>query len=77
MTPLSSSASVPTAYDPVTFNHWLWYKYLCHEGTATDFQRLFENIMKRARPDFMQIRPYGRIGDRKADGLLVCDSTVF
>ena len=69
--------TVPAGYDPVTLNHWLWYKYQCHEGSPTDFQRLFENIMKRARPEFMQIRPYGNIGDRKADGLFVSESTIF
>lgn len=64
-------------YDPITLNHWLWFKYLCHEGSPNDFQRLFENIMKRAKPEFMQIRPYGNIGDRKADGLLIANSTIF
>lgn len=64
-------------YDPITFNHWLWFKYLCHEGSPSEFQRLFENIMKRAKPEFVQIRPYGNIGDRKADGLLIADSTIF
>lgn len=69
--------SVPSGYDPITFNHWLWYKYLCHEAAPNEFQRLFENIMKRARPKFTQIRPYGRIGDRKADGLLAGEGTVY
>lgn len=69
--------TVPTGYDLVTLNHWLWYKYQCHEGSPSDFQRLFENIMKRANPDFMQIRPYGNIGDRKVDGLFMSGFTVF
>jgi hypothetical protein len=69
--------SIPTGYEPVTLNHWLWYKYQCHEGSPADFQRLFENIMKRAKPEFMQIRPYGNIGDRKADGLFMAESTIF
>lgn len=64
-------------YDPVTLNHWLWFKYRCHEGSATEFQQLFENIMKRAKPEFMQIRPYGNIGDRKCDGLFEAGSTIF
>ena len=68
---------IPTGYDPITLNHWLWFKYQCHESSPTDFQRLFENIIKRAEPEFMQIRPYGRIGDRKCDGLFITDSTVF
>ncbi len=67
----------PSGYDPITLNHWLWYKYQCHERSPTDFQRLFEEIIKRARPEFIQIRPYGNIGDRKCDGLFHADGTVF
>ena len=70
---------IPNGYDPITLNHWLWYKYQCHEGSASEFQRLFENIYKRAKPEFIQIRPYGNIGDRKCDGLFYSqeNSTVF
>lgn len=68
---------IPSGYDPVTLNHWLWFKYLCHEGTSTEFQRLFENIIKRARPEFIQIRPYGQLGDRKCDGLLRNEGNIF
>lgn len=71
--------NIPNGYDPITLNHWLWYKYQCHEGSAHEFQRLFENIFKRAKPEFIQIRPYGNIGDRKCDGLFYSEenSTVF
>lgn len=69
--------TMPGGYDPVMLNHWLWFKYQCHEGSAEDFQRLFENIIKRAKPEFMQIRPYGNIGDHKCDGLFNADSTIF
>jgi hypothetical protein len=68
---------VPVGYDPITLNHWLWFKYQCHESSPADFQRLFENVIKRARPEFMQIRSYGNIGDRKCDGLFYVDGTVF
>lgn len=68
---------VPAGYDPITLNHWLWFKYQCHESSPADFQRLFENVIKRARPEFMQIRAYGNIGDRKCDGLFHVDGTVF
>lgn len=70
---------VPTGFDPITLNHWLWFKYRCHEASPTEFQSLFENIVKRAKPEFMQIRPYGNIGDRKCDGLYYVEqnSTVF
>jgi hypothetical protein len=69
--------SFPNGYDPITLNHWLWYKYKCHECSAEEFQRLFENKIKRYKPEFMQIRPYGNIGDRKCDGLFLADSTIF
>jgi len=72
-----TTIAVPTAYDPVTLVHWLWWKLRCHEGSAEDFQKLFENVVKRAQPEFMQIRPYGNIGDRKCDGLFFEDGVVF
>jgi hypothetical protein len=68
---------VPGGYDPITLNHWLWYKYQCHERSPSDFQRLFEDIIKRSRPEFMQIKPYGKLGDRKCDGLFHAEGTVF
>jgi hypothetical protein len=71
--------ATPQGFDPITLNHWLWYKYRCHECAPSDFQKLFEEIVKRAKPEFMQIRPYGNIGDRKCDGLFYVEdqSTVF
>jgi hypothetical protein len=69
--------NIPSDYDPVTLYQWLWFKYRCQESSATEFQRLFEEIMKRQNPEFMQIKPYGKIGDRKADGLIRVEGTVF
>jgi hypothetical protein len=71
--------TVPTGYDPVLLNHWLWYKYRCAECAPAEFQVLFENIVKRIDTRFMSVRPYGNIGDRKCDGLFFADeaSTVF
>src|SRR6185503_10513257 len=43
----------------------------------SEFQRLFENIIKCHKPEFMQIRPYGNIGDKKCDGLFVSEGTIF
>lgn len=68
---------IPSGFDPITLNQWLWFKYRCQESSATEFQRLFEEIMKRHKPEFMQIRPYGNIGDRKADGLFRAEGVVF
>ena len=69
--------TVPAGYDPVTLNHWLWWKLRCHEGAPADFQTLFENVMKRRDPRFIQVRPYGNIGDRKCDGLYFHEGVVF
>lgn len=74
---MTAPSSAPAGYDPITLNHWLWWKLRCHEGSAEDFQKLFENVIKRAKPQFMQIRPYGNIGDRKCDGLFFDDGVVF
>ena len=68
---------VPSGFDPITLNHWLWYKHQCHECSPADFQRLFEDIIKRTRPEFIAIKPYGKIGDRKCDGLFFVDGIVF
>jgi hypothetical protein len=69
--------NIPAEYDPITLNQWLWFKYRCHESSPTEFQRLFEETMKRHKPEFIQIRAYGNIGDRKADGLLRAEGSVF
>lgn len=72
-----TARTAPDGYDPITLVHWLWWKLRCHEGSAEDFQKLFENVIKRAHPEFMQIRPYGNVGDRKCDGLFFEDGVVF
>jgi hypothetical protein len=73
----SPATSFPQGYDPVTLNHYLWYKHQCHECSPSEFQCLFENIIKRSRPEFIQIRPYGNIGDRKCDGLFASEGHIF
>lgn len=47
------------------------------EASPLEFQQLFEQVAGRVRPDFMKVRPYGRLGDRKCDGLFWGDGTVF
>jgi hypothetical protein len=64
-------------YDAVTFVHWLYWRLQCHEADGTAFQRLFEKVAERAGDQFMRIKPYGRLGDRKADGLYWAEGTVF
>jgi hypothetical protein len=64
-------------YDPIMLNQYLWFKLRCHECSPTEFQHLFEQIIKKSSPDFMAIRPYGKIGDRKCDGLFFSEGRVF
>lgn len=68
---------VPADYDPITLNHWLWWKVRCYEASGEEFQRMFEAVIKRVDSRFTSIRPYGNIGDRKCDGLLFDDGVVF
>ena len=64
-------------FNLTTYIQSLQFKLRCYEGSGNDFQRLFEDIMERARPGFLRIRPYGNIGDRKCDGFLSANSTIF
>lgn len=64
-------------YDLVTYVHWLYWRLQCLEADGTAFQRLFEKIAERAGDQFMRIKPHGRLGDRKADGLYWAEGTVF
>jgi hypothetical protein len=63
-------------FNLTTYIQSLQFKLRCYEGSGNDFQRLFEDIMERARPGFMRIRAYGDIGDRKCDGFLPADGTL-
>lgn len=68
---------VPERYDPATLFHWLWWRVRCLEASPQEFQQLFEKVASKVRPDFMKVRPYGRLGDRKCDGLYWGDGIVF
>lgn len=69
--------AVPDRYDPVTLFHWLWWKLKCLEASGLEFQGLFEKVMERIHPEFVKVRSYGNLGDRKCDGLYWDDGTVF
>jgi hypothetical protein len=69
--------NVPEKYDPITLNHWLWWKLKCFEASGEEFQQLFEATMVRTDSDFARIRPYGNSGDKKSDGILVVGDTVY
>lgn len=48
------------------------------ESKGDGFQRLFEKLMSKARPnDFMACRPWGNAGDRKNDGYLPSARTLY
>jgi hypothetical protein len=69
--------TVPNDYNPVTLFHWLWWKLRCLEGSPEEFQQLFEKVASKVRQDFIKVRAYGKLGDRKCDGLYWGDGTVF
>jgi len=71
------TTQAPDNYSPTTLFHWLWWRVCCLEATPTGFQSLFEKVAQRTRPDFIKVRPYGRLGDRKCDGLYWGDGTIF
>ncbi|MCY7276206.1 MAG: NACHT domain-containing protein, partial [Phormidesmis sp. CAN_BIN44] len=72
-----SSESRPDEYDPITYHHWQEFEIRRLKRSSDDFQQLFEDVMVRARPGFIRVRPYGNIGDRKCDGLFRDDSIFF
>jgi hypothetical protein len=74
---MNGNSVAAQAYDAVTLNQYLWFKLRCHECSPTEFQQLFEKIIKKTSRDFMAIRPYGKIGDRKCDGLFFSRGRVF
>ncbi|HEX3553588.1 MAG TPA: hypothetical protein VIA62_10205 [Thermoanaerobaculia bacterium] len=60
-----------TFYELRFRNHFL-------ESKAAAFQDLFVAIMSKAHPgDFIPCRPWGNIGDRKNDGYLKSERTLF
>ncbi|CAN5651293.1 hypothetical protein BH20ACI3_BH20ACI3_28150 [soil metagenome] len=73
----NSVVGIPQGYDAVTLSQYLLFKLRCHECSPTEFQQLFEKIIKKTSQDFMAIRPYGKLGDRKCDGLFFSRGRVF
>jgi energy-coupling factor transporter ATP-binding protein EcfA2 len=72
-----SSESRSSQYDPTMDYHWQQFELRRLKGSSEDFQQLFEDIMVRARPGFTRVRPYGKDGDRKCDGLFQQDGIFF
>jgi hypothetical protein len=65
------------AYDRATLYHWLFWQLRCFKASPMEFQHLFEEVAKRAHTQFVPIKPYGKFGDRKADGLYFGGGKVF
>jgi len=57
--------------------HRLRFDNECFRRTGTSFQSFFEDIMSRAQPTFVTVKPWGRDGDRKCDGIITETGTVF
>src|SRR5271156_3689532 len=56
----------------------LVFKLRGHEAKGMVFQRLFEKVMQYRYPnDFVPIKPYGNVGDRKNDGYSPSTGTYF
>lgn len=63
--------------DPVAYYHCREFKTRCLEASGEEFQKLFEEIMVCAKPDFKRTRSYGKFGDRKCDGFIEKESIFF
>lgn len=65
--------------DLISDDHYREFEIRRLKASGGEFQKLFEDIMVRAKPGFMRIRPYGKYGDRKCDGLfeVKADSTLY
>lgn len=65
--------------DPVTQSHYeLTFKVAYMEKKGEDFQGFFSTIMEKRYPsDFVRVRPWGRVGDRKNDGYLGSKRMLF
>jgi len=53
------------------------FRLRVHEAKGVEYQHLFEKVMQYRYPDFIPIKPYGNIGDRKNDGYIPITGTYF
>jgi hypothetical protein len=63
-------------------DHELYWQYLrceneCLKRRGSDFQAFFEGVMNKSDPSFQTVKPWGREGDRKCDGLAPATGTLF
>lgn len=55
----------------------LKFKNKIYESEAQAFEDLFTKIMNYRESDFVQVKPYGNIGDRKVDGYIHSKGIYF
>lgn len=53
------------------------FRLKIHESNGQAFEDLFTNIMRYAEKDFVSIKPWGNIGDRKNDGYIKSKGIFF
>ncbi len=58
-------------------HHRLKLELELYERTGKAFQDFFEQIMQKADPSFVMIKPMGREGDWKADGYSMDTATIY
>lgn len=63
--------------DVVKWLHHIYWRLKIVESGYMEFQQLFEKIMERAGDEFVRVKPHGRLGDRKCDGLYFGDGIVY
>jgi hypothetical protein len=63
--------------DVVKWLHHIYWRLKIVESGSVEFQQLFEKIMERAGDQFVRVKPHGRLGDRKCDGLYFGDGVVY
>lgn len=65
--------------DPVARAFYeLKFKTAFLEKKGTEFQDFFSTIMEKVhQSDFIRVRPWGKVGDRKNDGYLKSERTLF
>lgn len=53
------------------------FRNLLYSSDGTAFEKVFTEIMQYRHPGFIQVKPYGNIGDRSNDGFIPDDGVYF
>lgn len=57
--------------------HYLRFENECLKRNGAEFQSFFEELMTKAEPSFVVVKPWGKEGDWKCDGIIEEDGTYF